>query len=57
MAGLWFLYEELVILHMLFATGIALTGATFHSARKLGTYRDHPQRDGTARYDDVWGAS
>lgn len=57
MAGLWFLYEELVILHMLFATGIALTGATFRSANKLGTYRDHPQRDGTARYDDVWGAS
>lgn len=57
MSGVWFLYEELVILHMLFALGIALTGATFHSARRLETYRDHPKRDGTARYDDVWGAS
>jgi hypothetical protein len=56
MAGLWFLYGELIALHVLFALGLAFTGTTFQSARKLATYRDHPKSDGTARYDDVWGA-
>jgi hypothetical protein len=56
MAGAWLWYGELVAVHVLFAMGVAFTGATFHSARKMTTYRDHPKADGTARYDDVWGA-
>jgi len=55
-AGLWFWYGELVAAHLLVALGILVTDATFRSARRSGTYRDHPARDGTARYDDVWGA-
>ena len=40
-----------------------LMDPTRNSVRKLPptvrqpkTYRDHPLSDGTARYDDVWGA-
>ena len=55
MAGAWLWYGELIALHVLFALGLAFTGVTFHSAQKLATYRDHPNSDGTARYDDVWG--
>ena len=55
-AGAWFWYGELLFAHVLVALGIALTGATFHTAAKQATYRDHPKSDGTARYDDVWGA-
>jgi len=55
-AGAWFWYGELLFVHVLFALGFAFTGATFHSASKRATYRDHPSADGTARYDDVWGA-
>lgn len=57
MAGVWFLYEELFALHLLFATGVLLTGATFHGANRLGSYREQTRVDGTPRYDDVWGAS
>jgi hypothetical protein len=55
MAGAWLWYGELIALHLLFALGLAFTGATFHTAQKLSTYRDFPKSDGTARYDDVWG--
>ena len=55
-AGAWFWYGELVVLHMLVAGGFLITGMTFHQASRVATYRDHPVRDGTARYDDVWGA-
>ena len=55
-AGVWFWYGALVIVHLLLALGVLLTGLTFHRANQIATYRDQPLRDGTARYDDVWGA-
>ena len=54
-AGAWIWYGELMIAHILVATGFVTTGWTFHKASRATTYRDHPLRDGTARYDDVWG--
>ena len=55
-AGAWMWYGELIVLHTLMALGFLVTGVTFHSANQVATYRDHPLKDGTARYDDVWGA-
>lgn len=56
-AGVWMWYGELMILHVLVAFGFLVTGLTFSRAsQQAATYRDHPLRDGTARYDDVWGA-
>jgi hypothetical protein len=55
-AGLWLWYGELIIGHLLFALGFAVTGITFRKTSKATSYRDHPTSDGTARYDDVWGA-
>ena len=60
-ASAWFYYGELMVLHLLLAAGTLVTGATFETARarpavQKNIYRDHPARDGTARYDDVWGA-
>lgn len=53
----WIYYGELVIFHILLAFGTLVTGITFHSvSKKTQTYRDFPEKDGTARYDDVWGA-
>jgi len=55
-AGAWFWYGELVIGHILLAFGVVVTGFTFRNAENARSYRDHPMNDGTARYDDVWGA-
>lgn len=55
-AGVWYLYGELIVLHLLLAFGVLATGVTFHAANQVTTYRDYPREDGTARYDDVWGA-
>ena len=55
-AGAWIWYGELIVLHVLVAFGFLVTGLTFHRARQTETYRDHRAADGTARYDDVWGA-
>lgn len=55
-AGLWIWYEEFVIGHLLVCLGFLVTGDTFRKARRSVTYRDFPRKDGTARYDDVWGA-
>ncbi len=53
----WLFYGELIIFHLLLAFGTLVTGLTFRSASQKGkTYRDFPETDGTARYDDVWGA-
>jgi uncharacterized membrane protein len=57
----WFWYGELVVGHVLFILGIAITAMTFRSASRteqfsVSTYRDYPRKDGTSRYDDVWGA-
>lgn len=54
-AGAWTWYGHLMAAHVLFALGFLVTGWTFHKARTVTTYRDHPREDGTARYDDVWG--
>jgi hypothetical protein len=45
MAGVWFVYEALVILHLLAATGVLLTGATFRAARNALSFRDQPHAD------------
>lgn len=53
----WLYYGELIIFHVLLAFGTLITGLTFRSASQSAkTYRDYPEKDGTARYDDVWGA-
>lgn len=55
-AGLWFIWDELVLGHMLLAAGTLVTASTFRSVKQeVKTYRDYPRSDGTARYDDVWG--
>ncbi|MEM1050412.1 MAG: hypothetical protein AAGL24_29950 [Pseudomonadota bacterium] len=54
--GAWAVYGELVFGHILMILGVLVTAHTFHQARRVTTYRDHPREDGTARYDDVWGA-
>jgi len=54
--GVWYLYGELMTAHLLLALGTLITGTTFRQARRVEIYRDKPVRDGTARYDDVWGA-
>jgi hypothetical protein len=55
-ASVWFWYGELIAVHILLALGVSITGMTFRASPKGATYRDHPKTDGTARYDDVWGA-
>lgn len=54
-AGTWAIYGELMVGHVLIALGFAVTGITFHRANRSATYRDCPAKDGTTRYDDVWG--
>lgn len=54
--GFWAFYGQLIVLHILVALGATYTGFTFYSATRK-THRDKFRReDGTARYDDVWGA-
>lgn len=55
-AGAWFWYGELMLGHVLLALGFVVTGVTFRRAETVTSYRDRPRADGTARYDDVWGA-
>lgn len=55
-AGAWLWYGEIMVAHVLVAFGILVTGWTFTRVHDVKTYRDHPLADGTARYDDVWGA-
>lgn len=55
-AGLWFWYGELLAAHLVVAIGVLITDMTFRSASQTRSYRDYPSADGTARYDDVWGA-
>ncbi len=55
-ADAWIYSGELLAAHLLLAMGTLITGHTFHTARQVKTYRDHPAEDGTTRYDDVWGA-
>lgn len=59
-AGAWVWYGELVVLHVGALLGAMATAFVFRTASRervrSSTYRDHPAKDGTARYDDVWGA-
>jgi hypothetical protein len=59
-AGAWVWYGELVVLHVGVLLGAMATAFVFRSASRQqarrSTHRDHPAKDGTARYDDVWGA-
>ena len=55
-AGLWFWYGEILAAHLLVALGALITVITFRTAGQTKSYRDHAASDGTARYDDVWGA-
>jgi hypothetical protein len=53
--GSWYWWGELVVGHVAVATGVLITGLTFRAARKR-THRDmYRDKDGTARYDDIWG--
>ncbi len=59
-AGAWIWYGELMVFHVLVLAGIVITSLVFrraaHAAKhRYVTYRDFPLKDGTARYDDVWG--
>jgi len=57
-AGVWIWYGELVVFHVLVVCGIVVTDLVFRRASKVAvyrTYRHYPLKDGTARYDDVWG--
>ena len=54
-AGAWVWYGELIVGHVLVVLGILITGLTFYRASQVTSYRDQPLKDGTARYDDVWG--
>jgi hypothetical protein len=57
-AGAWLWYGELIVLHVLVAAGGIMTGLVFQQASMTSayrTYRHFPLKDGTARYDDVWG--
>ena len=54
--GLWAWWGSLVIAHIPMALGVFLTGWTFHSAKKPGHRDLYRAKDGTARYDDIWGA-
>jgi len=57
-AGLsvWMWFGQLLALHILVALGFFVTAFTFYRVNRTVTYRDVPREDGTARYDDVWGA-
>ncbi|MEL6875594.1 MAG: hypothetical protein AAGM33_08955 [Pseudomonadota bacterium] len=55
--GAWFLFGELVVGHIVVLAGILITANVFNNAKNSAkTYRDYPRDDGSARYDDVWGA-
>ena len=53
--GAWIWFGHLLLAHFILAGCFLITGTTFHQAKVVTTYRDHPRKDGTARYDDVWG--
>lgn len=57
-AGAWLWYGEIVVFHVLAVGGIFFTDLVFRRASEVSvyrTYRHYPLKDGTARYDDVWG--
>ena len=54
--GAWYWFDQLLVAHLLLAAATLITGETFRQARRRVFHRDYPRADGTARYDDVWGA-
>lgn len=37
------------------AAKLSASGLGPRTSERVQTYRDHPAKDGTTRYDDVWG--
>ena len=54
-AGLWAFYGSLIVTHLMVALGFAITSRSFSTKPSAVTYRDVPRKDGSPRYDDVWG--
>jgi hypothetical protein len=66
--GAWAWYGATLAAHALLVAGVMFTAWAFRQAGQVSvgrapvarvaaaTYRDVPRRDGSARYDDVWGA-
>ena len=53
--GSWFWWGELVIGHVAVIVAIGITSLTFSLAKKK-SHRDlYRSKDGTTRYDDIWG--
>lgn len=53
--GSYAYWGELVLGHVAFAAGALITGLTFKVAEKR-THRDlYQEKDGTVKYDDIWG--
>ena len=53
--GIWLMFGPLLIGHLLLVAATCITAATLNHEMRRKTYRDQPRKDGTARYDDVWG--
>lgn len=53
--GSYAFWGTLVLGHVALASGVLITGLTFRAVKKR-THRDlYQNKDGTAKYDDVWG--
>ena len=53
--GSWFWWGELVVGHVAVALAIGITSLTFSEARKKSHRDMYRSKDGTSRYDDIWG--
>ena len=53
--GSWFWWGELVIGHVAVAVAIGITSLTFKQAKKKSHRDMYRAKDGTTRYDDLWG--
>jgi len=53
--GSWFWWGELVVGHVAVAVAIGITSLTFSEARKKSHRDMYRSKDGTSRYDDIWG--
>ena len=50
----WLRTSRLAIFHRQSAR-VPAAARGFRMGDRVHTYRDHPAKDGTTRYDDVWG--
>ncbi|MBI76869.1 MAG: hypothetical protein CMM53_03675 [Rhodospirillaceae bacterium] len=54
--GAWFWWGALVVGHVAIVLGTIMTSITFRQVQKQ-THRDlYQAKDGSVRYDDIWGA-